>query len=163
MHHALLSNRRQVLMLCAAASATPFSALAHHGWSSFDIDRPVYLEGKVSSVKWQNPHAELVLEVGNAVKLPADLAQRPVPAQAAAVDAKAVLGKAQLPTRKDSKWEIELAPLSRMEAWKVAEIKAGAPFAVVGYTFKDEKGDAVLRAEYIWVDGKTYALRSGPA
>jgi Family of unknown function (DUF6152) len=162
MNNALVSNRRQVLLLCAAASAAPFSALAHHGWSSFDIDRPVYLEGKVSSVKWQNPHAELTLDV-SLLKLPADLANRSVPAQAAAVDAKAVLAKAQLPTRKDSKWEIELAPLSRMEAWKVAEIKAGAPFAVVGYTFKDEKGDAVLRAEYIWVDGRTYALRSGPA
>jgi Family of unknown function (DUF6152) len=162
MHNALLSNRRQILLLCAA-SAAPFSALAHHGWSSFDIDRPIYLEGKVSSVKWQNPHAELVLEVGGALKLPADLAQRQVPAQAAAVDGKVVLGKTQLPTRKDSKWEIELAPLSRMEAWKVAEIKAGAPFAVVGYTFKDEKGEAIVRAEYIWVDGKTYALRSGPA
>jgi Family of unknown function (DUF6152) len=162
MNNALVSNRRQVLLLCAAASAAPFSALAHHGWSSFDIDRPVYLEGKVRSVKWQNPHAELTLDVSG-LKLPADLANRSVPAQAAAVDAKAVLGKAQLPTRKDSKWEIELAPLSRMEAWKVAEIKAGAPFAVVGYTFKDEKGEAIVRAEYIWVDGKTYALRSGPA
>jgi Family of unknown function (DUF6152) len=162
MNNALVSNRRQVLLLCAAASAAPLSALAHHGWSSFDIDRPVYLEGKVRSVKWQNPHAELTLDVSG-LKLPADLANRSVPAQAAAVDAKAVLGKAQLPTRKDSKWEIELAPLSRMEAWKVAEIKAGAPFAVVGYTFKDEKGEAIVRAEYIWVDGKTYALRSGPA
>ncbi len=151
-------TRRNILVLCATA---PFSALAHHGWSSFDIDRPVYLEGRVASAKWQNPHAELVLDVSGQ-KLPADLAQRQVPAQTAQVDAKAVLSKAQLPTRKDSKWEIELAPLSRMEAWKVAEIKTGAAFAVVGYTFKEEKGEAILRAEYVWVDGKTYALRSAP-
>ena len=152
------NTRRNILVLCAAA---PFSALAHHGWSSFDIDRPIYLEGKVASAKWQNPHAELVVDVSGQ-KLHADLGSRSVPAESATVDAKAVLSKAQLPSRKDSKWEIELAPLSRLESWKVAEIKAGAPFAVVGFTFKDEKGAAILRAEYIWVDGKTYALRSSP-
>ena len=35
--------------------------------------------------------------------------------------------------------------------------------SVVGYGLKDEKGEAVLRVEYLFVDGKTYALRSGPA
>ena len=33
----------------------------------------------------------------------------------------------------------------------------------LGFTFKDEKGDAVLRAEYLFVDGKAYGLRSSPA
>ena len=31
------------------------AALAHHGWSSFDQDRPIYLEGKVVKSVWQNP------------------------------------------------------------------------------------------------------------
>jgi hypothetical protein len=34
---------------------------------------------------------------------------------------------------------------------------------VLGFTFKDEKGDAVLRAEYLFVGGRVYGLRSGPA
>ncbi|HYF44430.1 MAG TPA: DUF6152 family protein, partial [Ramlibacter sp.] len=42
-----------------AAAALPGVSLAHHGWSSFDQDRPVYLEGKVVRSRWQNPHAEL--------------------------------------------------------------------------------------------------------
>ena len=138
-------------------------ALAHHGWSSFDLDRPIYLEGKVTKVKWANPHAELMLDVGAVMKLPADLARRTVPAQAAQVDGPATLAKTTLPKRTDRQWEVELAPLSRLEAWKVAEIKAGAPFAAVGFTFKNEQGSATLRAEYIWVDGKVYALRSAPA
>ena len=38
------------------------AAWAHHGWSSFDQERPIYLEGRAADVKWRNPHAELVLE-----------------------------------------------------------------------------------------------------
>jgi hypothetical protein len=68
-----------------------------------------------------------------------------------------------VPTRTDKVWEVELAPLTRMQAWNVAEIKSGTSLAVVGFTFAGEKGQAVLRAEFLFVDGKTYALRSSPA
>ena len=153
--------KRRTLLLSAAG--LPTLALAHHGWSSFDQDRPLYLEGRVTSVRWQNPHAELELEVPPALKVPADLASRQLPAQSAPVDGKALLQKAQVPTRKDAKWEIELAPLTRMEAWKVAEIKPGTQVSVVGFGLKDEKGEPVLRAEYLFVGGKAYAMRSSPA
>lgn len=143
--------------------AMPGLAMAHHGWSSFDQDRPLYIEGRVVKSRWQNPHAELVVELLPELKLPADLAQRQVPAQTAPVDGKALLAKTVLPTRKDRRWEVELAPLTRMEAWRVAEIKAGATVAVVGFAFKGEKGDPVLRVEYLFVDGKAYGLRSSPA
>jgi len=109
------------------------------------------------------PHAELDLEIAADLKLPADLASRPVPAQSAAVDGPALLKAAQLPTRRDRRWHVELAPLTRMEAWKVPEIKAGDMLALLGFTFTGEKGDAVLRAEYLFFAGKTYGLRSSPA
>ncbi|KRD25090.1 hypothetical protein ASE39_23535 [Acidovorax sp. Root267] len=153
-------QRRHVLL---AASAVPLGVHAHHGWSSFDPERPIYLEGKVLKVRWQNPHAELELEIPAELKLPADLAQRVVPAQTSPVDGKALLAKAVLPNRKDRRWEVELAPLTRMQAWQVQEIKTGAAVSVVGFTLREEKGDAVLRAEYLFVDGKTYGLRSSPA
>ena len=149
--------------LIAIAAALPLAARAHHGWSSFDQDRPIYLEGKVTAVRWQNPHAGLEIELPAQLRLPPDLASRPVPAQSAQVDGKALLQKAQLPTRKDRKWEIELAPLTRMEAWKVAPIRVGTNVSLLGFTLKDEKGEAVLRADYLFVDGKAYALRSSPA
>ena len=157
-------QRRQVLQ-CLAATGLPVSLLAtaHHGWSSFDLDRPIYLEGKASKVKWQSAHTEVVLEVAPNIKLPTDLASRAIPAQTAAVDAPALLKKATLPNRKDKAWEIELAPIFRMDAWKVPEIKAGQSLAVLGFTFKDEKGSAILRVEFLWLDGKAYALRSSPA
>ena len=114
-------------------------------------------------MRWQNPHAELELELPAGLKLPADLAQRAVPAQTSPVDGKALLAKTVLPTRKDRTWEIELAPLTRMQAWQVQEIRPGTAVSVVGFTLREEIGDAVLRAEYLFVDGKAYALRSGPA
>jgi len=149
--------------LIAAALAAPLAARAHHGWSSFDQARPIYLEGRATKVAWRNPHAELALELPPDLKLPADLASRKLPAQSAGVDGPALLKAAQLPTRKDRVWEIELAPLTRMDAWKVPEIKVGDSVGVLGFTFAGEKGDAVLRAEYLFVGGQAYGLRSSPA
>ena len=151
------------LFVIASASALALPSRAHHGWSSFDADRPIYLEGRAAKVSWQNPHAEVMLELASPLVLPADLARREVPAQSARVDGPAVLAKAVLPKRRDKVWELELAPLSRMEAWKVAEIQPGTPLSVVAYTFAEEKGEAVARVEYLFVAGKAYALRSSPA
>ena len=78
-------------------------------------------------------------------------------------DGKSLLARAVVPTRKDRRWEIELAPLTRMQAWKVDPLEPGAEVGVLGFTFKDEKGDAVLRAEYLFVGGRVYGLRSSPA
>lgn len=158
-------QRRELLKMSATwtAAGVCLPAWAHHGWSSFDQDRPIYLEGKVVKSVWQNPHVELMIELPAALKLPADLAQRTLPSQTAPVDGKALLAKAVLPTRQDKRWEIELAPLSRVQAWNVAEIKAGDSVAVLGFTFTGEKGAAILRAEYLFVAGKTYGLRSSPA
>ena len=150
------------LMLAAALSA-PWAARAHHGWSSFDQARPIYLEGRAVQVAWRNPHAELKLELAADLRLPADLASRPLPAQTASVDGKALLAAARLPTRRDRVWEIELAPLTRMSAWQVPEIKTGDAVALLGFTFAGEKGDPVLRVEYLWAGGGVYGLRSSPA
>lgn len=159
-------QRRQFLLQSLAVSL-PLAAAnplvhAHHGWSSFDQNRPIYLAGKAVKVAWKNPHAELELEIGADLKLPPDLAQRKLPAQTAPVDA-SLLAKSTLPKRPDKLWAIELAPLGRMQAWGVAEIKPGSTVAVVGFTFTEEKGQAILRVEYLFADGKIYGLRSAPA
>ena len=158
-------KRREWVLSAVVAPwlAMPQVVLAHHGWSSFDQDRPIYLEGKVIAVRWANPHAELDIEVPAKLVLPADLAKRDVPAQTAPVDGRALLARAVVPTRKDRQWEIELAPLTRMEAWKVPEIKVGATVSMLGFTLTGEKGDAVLRVEYLYLPGRAYALRSSPA
>jgi Family of unknown function (DUF6152) len=153
--------QRRLIVL--AAASLPLAARAHHGWSSFDQGRPLFLSGKAANVAWRNPHAELDLELDADLKLPADLAQRKLPAQSASVDGPGLLKAAQLPTRKDRRWHIELAPLSRMEAWKVAPIRNGDAVQMLGFTFTGEKGEALLRVEYLWAGGLTAGLRSSPA
>jgi Family of unknown function (DUF6152) len=155
-------QRRTLIGWGLGASLTPL-ARAHHGWSSFDQDRPIYLEGKAAKVMWRNPHAEVELQLAAGLKLPADLAQRQLPAQSATIDGPRLLAAARLPTRRDAVWEIEFAPLTRMQAWNVPEIKAGDTIAVIGFTFAGEQGEAVLRAEYLFAGGKTYGMRSSPA
>ena len=158
-------KRRDVLKSCTAFSlaGVNLSALAHHGWSSFDQDRPLYIEGKVVKSVWQNPHVELTIDLPPALKLPADLTQRALPAQSAPVEGKALLAKAVVPARQDKRWEIELAPLGRVQSWGIAEIKPGDTIGVLGFTFSGEKGAAILRAEYLFASGKAYGLRSSPA
>lgn len=152
-------ERRQLLLLAALA---PIAARAHHGWTSFDESRPLYLEGKVKSAKWQNPHAEIVIAIAADAKIPADLARRPVPAQKTSVDGAKLFAGAQLPNKR-GEWTLELSPMTRIEAWKVPEPKPGDTVAAIAYTFKDEKGAALARVEYLLIGAATYGLRSMPA
>jgi hypothetical protein len=155
-------QRREVLVTLVAAAAAP-QVLAHHGWSSFDTARPIYLAGRIARLSWSNPHAELQLEVDTDLKLPEGLAARTVPEQQARVDMKDLLARAVVPTRKDRLWQIELAPLFRMNAWKVPQPREGDRLSLLGYTFAGEKGEAIARVEVLFIGDAAYPLRSGPA
>ena len=50
-----------------------------------------------------------------------------------------------------------------MEAWKIPEIRPSDRLAVLGFTFVGEKGEALLRAEYLFFGPAVYGLRSSPA
>ena len=155
--------RRRPLLMFVAAALPATRVLAHHGWSSFDQSKPIYLAGKAAKVAWRNPHVEVELDVDADLKLPADLKTRALPAQSAPVDGPQLLAAAAVPKRKDKRWEIEFAPLTRMQAWGIPEIKAGDALQVLGFSFPNEQGEAILRAEFLWLNGKTYGLRSSPA
>jgi hypothetical protein len=143
-----------VLVACAA--------FAHHGWSSYDEKAPIYLAGSVQSVAWQNPHAELIV-VPDAQALPPGLATRVVPPQEAPVDGATVLADTTLAADLSGPWTVELAPLTRMDAWGVARIAAGARVELVGYTFpKGGSSERRMRVEFLFVDGKAYSIRSMP-
>jgi Family of unknown function (DUF6152) len=154
-------NRRNFLVATTLASLA-YRANAHHGWSSFDQNEPLYLRGTVREVKWANPHVEIDLELPADLNLPTNLATRTVPAQQVKIDATALFAKTKLPTRPDRKWEIELAPLTRMQTWNIEPIKPGETIEVVGFTFPKQEGEAILRAEFLFRDGKAYGLRSSP-
>lgn len=155
--------RRRSFLIAAGGMPWASWSWAHHGWSRFDQGRPIYLEGTAADVRWRNPHAELVLLPAAELALPADLSARALPPQTAPVDGPGLLKAARLPQRIHPRWMIELAPLARMQAWQIAEIRNGDRLAVLGFTFSGEPADAVLRVEYLWSGGGVYGLRSSPA
>ncbi|MBA2548582.1 MAG: hypothetical protein H0V16_09020 [Burkholderiaceae bacterium] len=149
------------LFQLAAAALLVAPATAHHGWSSFDQDRPLYLGGTLTQVKWQNPHAEIMLRV-DVTQMPERLASRALPAQQQSVDAAGILKKVQVPSNGQGTWEVELAPLSRMQAWGLSQpLKVGERVEVIGYRLTDEN-KRVVRVEYLFVGDKAYAFRSAP-
>lgn len=155
-----MKRRNFVYLVSGALLAAP--VLAHHGWSSFDQDKPLYLSGTLTQVRWQNPHIEVMLRA-DAVKLPEGIATRPVPAQQQSVDGAGILKKVQVPTNAAGVWEIEFAPLSRMQAWGLSQpLKVGDRIEVIGYGLADDRNKRLLRAEYLFVNGKAYAFRSSP-
>jgi hypothetical protein len=156
--------RRKVIAGLGALALPAFTpAWAHHGWSSFDQDQPIYLEGIARQVRWRNPHAELILEVDPSLKLPADFAQRAMPSQSAPVDAARLLATTRLPARSAARWEIELAPLFRMSQWQVPEIRDGERVAAVGFGLREQPSTPLMRVEYLFVQGRVYGMRSSPA
>jgi hypothetical protein len=154
-----MPTRRRLIFAALAIAVAP--AVAHHGWSSFDQDKPLYLAGTVKTVRWQNPHAELVISVPAGLVLPADIAARKLPAQSQSVDGAGIVRKSVAPAQAGGEWELELAPLSRITAWSIAEPKPGDRVEAIGYPLAS--GDKrVIRVEYLFAQGKIYGLRSGP-
>ena len=152
-------DRRNFALTIGVLLAGP--VLAHHGWSSFDQDKPLYLAGTLTQVRWQNPHAEVMLRV-DATKLPDGIASRTVPAQQQSVDGAGILKKTQVPANAAGTWEVEFAPLSRMQAWGLSQpLKVGDRIEVIGYGLADEN-KRLLRVEYLFINGKAYAFRSSP-
>lgn len=151
----------RALFFAAALLAAP--ALGHHGWSSFDEDRPYYLRGTIKSVRWANPHAEAVIQVAPDLKLPADLASRSLPKQAREVDSAAIVTKVQLPPGAAGEWQLEFAPMTRMQAWGMGDApKVGDPIEVIGYGGPASGGIRVFRVEYLFLRGRVAGLRSSP-
>lgn len=46
----------------AAVILTTSAAWAHHGWSSYDADKPVTIEAPLTVVEYRNPHAQVQID-----------------------------------------------------------------------------------------------------
>jgi hypothetical protein len=57
-------SARLTLTAAAVAMLAAGAAAAHHSFSAeFDPDKPIKLTGKVTEMKWSNPHAWIYLDV----------------------------------------------------------------------------------------------------
>ncbi len=54
--------KRRTLVL-GALGAIPGLALAHHGWSEYDSDKPLKLSGRIVESGYEHPHGYVRLEV----------------------------------------------------------------------------------------------------
>lgn len=54
--------RRSIALAGLALLAAAGTALAHHGWGSYDAANPVTVAGKVLTSKYENPHVTLTVQ-----------------------------------------------------------------------------------------------------
>jgi Family of unknown function (DUF6152) len=52
-------------VFAAALLALPLSVLAHHGWSEYDADKPLTLDGTVVESGYENPHTVIKLKTAD--------------------------------------------------------------------------------------------------
>jgi hypothetical protein len=52
------------LLLTATGAAT---VAAHHGWGSYDASKAITVEGKIETLKYQNPHAFVTVKAADKV------------------------------------------------------------------------------------------------
>ena len=56
-----MKTRFALVFLVAAAAP----AAAHHGWGSYDANKPVTLEGPIVAARFENPHATVTVRSGD--------------------------------------------------------------------------------------------------
>jgi Family of unknown function (DUF6152) len=55
-------RRSMGVLALAAAVLLAGSAGAHHGWGSYDAERPITVAGPIEEVSYANPHVEVAVE-----------------------------------------------------------------------------------------------------
>jgi hypothetical protein len=54
----------RIIAALIAAATISGTAVAHHGWDAYDEARQQKVTGKITELKWEQPHAVLFVEVG---------------------------------------------------------------------------------------------------
>ncbi|MGD9618111.1 MAG: DUF6152 family protein [Alphaproteobacteria bacterium] len=114
-------------------------AEAHHGWSSYNTQAPLYLEGTVAEVHWRNPHPELVVVI-EAPAQPVDPSRVTLPSDAGA-DLRDALSRAT--PAAPGRYTVHLPPIPRLQrAGVTAPPQAGERFVAIAYASCSEAGTA---------------------
>src|SRR5215217_4597424 len=55
------------LLVAAALTLAAGASLAHHGWGSYDANKPITVAGPIESSKFENPHVTLTVRAAEKV------------------------------------------------------------------------------------------------
>lgn len=134
-------------------------AQAHHGWAQFDTSRPYYLEGRVESIRWSNPHPSIVIAVPQPLTIPPWLSTVELPRAASWAgrmmpDLEIPEGLSPVPEI-GREWTVILAPTTRLADWGMqrTDIAVGESIAVIGFVACD-RNEHELRPEFIVLANK---------
>ncbi len=149
------TGRRAVLALALAALLSVPAAEAHHGWSSYNTQVPLYLEGIVAEVQWRNPHPELVVVI-EAPARAVDPSRVALPSDATGAQLGDALARAQ-PVA-PGRYTLHLPPIARLERAGVsAPPRAGERLVAIAYASCSEVGTA--RAAFVGFANGTSAVQ----
>ncbi|MFC4117931.1 DUF6152 family protein [Nonomuraea zeae] len=134
----------------------------HHGWEDFRTERPMYVSGTVSEVRWGNPHPQVRLRVAGPVRVPSGLAARSIPAELEELGGREVLQRSQAFDGRDDEVVLILAPVERLTAWGMPDrVQEGERLEAVGYVHREHAEE--FRPELIIrQDGRAIRQRSVP-
>lgn len=142
-----------VLTASTAALVPAGTLLAHHGWSTFDTRMAYYVRGKITDVRWGNPHSIVTISVDE-TDLPRGFRDRPLPVQAREADANATLESARPYAGEHSELRLTMAEPSWMTRWGLDRpLEVGETLEVVGYL--GAANDQDLRAVMFWLEDGT--------
>ncbi|MFD7282609.1 DUF6152 family protein [Streptomyces sp. NPDC059862] len=150
--------RRVRLATASLVSATMLilfsagAAQAHHGFDDFDTDRPYYIAGTVSQVRWGEPHSYFTVTIDR--DLPADTPERDLPDGLQDAADSDPIDAAPSYSGSHDELEVTIAPPSFTGMWGLdRELEDGERIEAVGYVGRSH--DDEFRPVVFWVeDGK---------
>ncbi|MEW9553264.1 DUF6152 family protein [Nonomuraea sp. NPDC050783] len=150
------------MKLMIVGLATALAGALHHGWEDFRTERPLYLSGTVTEVRWGNPHPQVRLRVPGSVTLPPGLASRPIPAELENLGGREVLRRSRPYDGAVREVVLVLAPVERLSAWGMPDrVSRGERLEAVGYVHREHAEE--FRPELlVRADGRAIRQRSVP-
>lgn len=153
-------GRRFVLGASLAGIASP--ALAHHGFTGFDIRKTYYIEGVIKTLEWGDPHIEVDLTVPAGLVVPADLGSIEVPKAEVVMTIPANLEP--LPVAQPNEvWDLTLPSLSRAKliGLERAMLEPGRRISGIGY-IGCKREEKAFRPDLLFVERRAFVMRPFP-
>jgi hypothetical protein len=138
-----------VLAALALTVVPAGTAQAHHGWADFDTDRPFYIAGTVSQVRWGEPHSYFTLTLDT--DLPADTPDLALPEDLQAPEDSGPVNDAPSYDGQQDVLDVVIAPPTFTGPWGLDRpLVDGERVEAVGYIGRSHTDE--FRPAVFWFD-----------